>query len=200
MKLAIITATVLSLLFSGTNAQTECATADCCAQTGTCPIGATEGPIQQISDLTPEEKLIFGDGGAKMKVVATTVIIPASTFAANGIMSGAGVTLDKTAFLSQNSLPGRDGIAGFLEGTAKCEVTDSDPDGALTGTFGAMVGRMCIIEAAENVMLALVTDKNAESSPGAGDCQLFIGDGFLELKPNTDPRYAFTTAVDAEGK
>jgi hypothetical protein len=59
-----------------------------------------------------------------------------------------------------------------------------------------MVGRDCVLEAAENVLFALVT----ESVP-APTCSLGLGDNQLPVVQINDTlgRYVFTQAVDANG-
>jgi len=132
-----------------------------------------------------------------------TIILALSSFNEGTITSGPGIPLSITDLLEPSTgdlsgaLPGRD-EPSFLGATCKCEVTHIDEDGSLTGIVGAMVGRVCILEAAENVLLARVSD-NVEIDAANDVCALLIGDGEVEVRPNDDPRYAFQGTIDIEG-
>jgi hypothetical protein len=165
-----------------------------CLTAGTCPGGATEGPILDVARMAVGDTNL-AQTGVKMSVMSVTVFVPQSSFTAGGIVSGSGVVLTSAMVLDTTPLPGRPGLAGFRLGTAKCDVVDIDVDGAVTGSVGAMVARSCVLEPAENVMLATVTRKLVSGV----SCQLFVGDKFLELVPILDTRYAFNGAKDTEG-
>jgi len=180
---------------NGALAQNECFAEPCCASVDAdppCPLGATEGPIQAIEEIAGG---VF-NGAVKLQIMGVTVIIPLSSFTAGGITSGSGIVLTPEQVLDTAPLPGRI-EPGFLGATAKCEVADIDPNGDLTGVTGQMVGRSCILEAAENVLLGLVT----ETTP---DCGLRVGNtpGVPVVRVVDDPlgRYAFVGATDTEGE
>jgi len=187
-------------LMGGADAQ--CVTSPCCAETATCPIGGTEGPIQSLE---PETSV---HGGVRVSVMRVTVILAASSFTAGTITSGPGIALTVNDILDPETgvlsaaLPGRD-QPSFIDGTLKCEVADIDEDGQLTGIVGAMVGRVCIIEAAENVLLARVSEKiEIDEANTANDvCLLKVGDegGGVLVVPNSDARYAYRGTIDPEG-